>query len=393
MLNLSIQSAVIFVPDDTGKTGYTRPMMLQRIMGTPLLSWLVQSLLTSGVSRYFLVCLDQFREEAKNCFPAEAELMTVSDAEAADRMHVFLSTAEDLEEEVMVVTGPCIRIPAEAVLDQALDMTQRACACRVSREAFMDALDESDFTFSHFLVEKGAAYTDRDGMFTVSDVEELADWQPILKRAYLYELAHQGVEIWDYDNCYVDPGARVGSGTVLMPGTIIRGKSVIGRDCVIGPNAYLENATIGSATRINASQVYDSAIGSDANIGPYAYIRPDCKLANRTQAGCFVELKNTKLGEGTHVPHLAYLSDTDAGHNCDFGAGAITVNYDHKVTNRIKVDHEASVGCNTNLVAPVNIGWGAYVATGTTVTDDVPAQTLAIARVRQTNKKDWSGKK
>ena len=367
-------------------------MMLQRVMGTPLLSWLVQSLLASGVSRYFLVCLDRYREEAKNCFPEQAKLTTVSDAEAADLMHVFLSTADESEQEVMVVTGPCVRVPADSIIDDADQRPQRACACRVGREAFMDALDDPDFTFGHFLVREGAAYTDRDGMFTISGVEELADWQPILKRAYLYELARQGVEIWDYDNCYVDPNARIGGGTVLLPGTIIRGKTTIGHDCVIGPNVYLENAVIGNATRVNASQIYDATVGNDANVGPFAYIRPDCVIGNRTQAGCFVELKNSKLGEGSHVPHLAYIGDTDAGHNCDFGAGTVTVNYDRSATNRTHVEDESVVGCNTSLIAPVRIGRGAYVAAGTTVTDDVPSQALAIARMRQTNKKDWAGK-
>lgn len=391
-MSLSIKSAVIFVPDDTAKTGYAKPMMLQRIMGTPLLSWLVQSLLSSGVERYFLVCLDRFCQEAKACFPAQAELMAVSDAEAADRMHVFLSTADELEDEVMVVTGPCVRIAAEALMDEAEDTPHRACACRVEREVFMDALDESGFAFGRFLVEHGAAYTDRDGMFTISGVEELADWQPILKRAYLYELAHQGVEIWDYDNCYVDPRVRIGGGTVLMPGTVIRGQSVIGHDCVIGPNTLLENAVIGNSTRINASQVYDSAIGSDCNIGPYAYIRPECKLANHTQAGCFVELKDTKLGDGTRVPRLSYLGNTDVGQDCNFGAVSVSVNYDRKSTERVVVEDDAVIGCNTNLIAPVEIGRGAYVAAGTTVTDDIPAQALAIARIRQNIKRDWAEK-
>lgn len=181
----------------------------------------------------------------------------------------------------------------------------------------MEALDGENFSFSHFLVECGAAYTDHDGMFTVSDREELADWQPILKRAYLYELAHQGVEIWDYDNCYVEPGVRIGGGTVLLPGTIIRGASAVGHDCVIGPNTYLENAIIGNATRVNASQVLDSTIGSDAKIGPFSYIRADSVLENRAQAGGFTELKGSHLGEGSRVAQLAYLGDTDAGAACN----------------------------------------------------------------------------
>lgn len=392
MLYVSIQSAVIFVPDDTAKTGCAKPMMLQRVMGTPLLTWLVQSLLADGVERYFLVCLDHFREEAKRCFPEEAKLMTVSDAEAADRMHVFLSTADETERQVMVVTGPCVYIAAEALMGEDDEAPHRAHACRVDRETFMEALDEDDFSFGRFLVENGAAYTDREGMFSVTSVEELADWQPILKRTHLYDLAHHGVEIWDYDNCYVDPCARVGSGTVLMPGTIIRGRSVVGRDCVIGPNTYLEDAVIGNATTVNASQVYDSTVGNDCSVGPFAYIRPDCKLANRTQAGSFVELQDTKLGEATRVPRLSYLSSTDAGKNCDFGAVSVSVNYDCQATDRIVVEDDAVIGCNTNLIAPVQIGNGAYVAAGTTLTDDVPAQALAIARVRQNNKRDWAGK-
>lgn len=389
---MAIRSAVIFVPDDTGKTGYAKPMILQRIMGVPMLSWLVHSLLASGVSRYFLVCLDAFRAEAKNCFPPEAVLTVASDAEAADLMHVFLSTAEDTEEEVMVVTGPCIHINAESVLEDMEAAPRRACACRVSREIFMDALDGENFSFSHFLVEHGAAYTDCDGMFTVSDLEELADWQPILKRAYLYELARRGVEIWDYDNCYVEPGVRIGGGTVLLPGTIIRGESVIGHACVIGPNTYLENAVIGNAARVNSSQVLDSTIGSDANIGPFAYIRADCALENRTQVGGFVEVKGSHLGEGSRVRSLSYLGDTDAGRGVQFGAGTVTANFDRNTTHRTQVEDDAFIGSGTNLIAPVEVGRGAYIAAGTTVTEEVPAQALAIARVRQTNKKEWAYK-
>ena len=142
---MAVRSAVIFVPDDTGKTGYERPMFLQRIMGVPMLAWLVRSVLASGVSRYFLVCLDAPSRRRRNCFPAEAELIVASDAEAADLMHVFLSTAEEFEQEVMVVTGPCIRINAESVLEGEEEAPRRACACRVGREVFMDALEREGF--------------------------------------------------------------------------------------------------------------------------------------------------------------------------------------------------------------------------------------------------------
>ena len=390
MIRVNGKSAVIFVPNDTGKTGFARPMMLARVMGVPLLTWLVSELTRSGVERYFLVCHDRYLSEAKTCFPASCSLTACMDRDAANLMHVFLSTADSKEEQVLVITGPCVYVPAEAVFSEQESAPVPASACRVSREALMDALDDSAFSFSRFLVSCAEACTDRDGMFSVSSADELADWQPVLKRTVLYELARQGVEIWDYDNCYVDPTVHIGGGTVLMPGTIVRGHSRIGHDCVIGPNTLLENAVVGNGSQVNSSQIYDSSVGHDANIGPFAYIRPDCDIGSRTRVGNFVEVKNSKIGEGTHIPHLSYIGDTDAGRNCNFGAATVTVNFDRRSKHRTVVEDDAFVGCSTSLIAPVSIGRGAYVAAGSTITDDVPAQALGIARTRQQNKKDWA---
>lgn len=383
-------SAVIFIPDDTAKTGLARPLMLSRIMGVPLLRWLSGALYRGGVSRCFLVCHDRYLSEARACFPEEVALTACKDQDAADLMHVFLSTAREEERQVLVITGPCVHIAPEAVYDDDGEPPAPASACRVDRQALMDALDDSAFSFGRFLVSCGEACTDRDGMFSISGPEELADWQPLLKRSVLYELARQGVEIWDYDSCYVDPAAQVGAGTVLMPGSILRGPCRVGADCVIGPNTLLQNAAVGNGSQINCSQIYDSTVGQDASVGPYAYIRPDCAIGSRTRIGSCVEVKNSSVGEGTQAAHLSYIGDADAGRNCNFGAASVTVNFDRRAKHRTRVEDEAFIGCGVNLIAPVHVGRGAYVAAGSTITEDVPAQALGIARTRQQNKKDWA---
>ena len=222
--------------------------------------------------------------------------------------------------------------------------------------------------------------------------DELADWQPILKRLHLYELANGGVEIWDYDNCYVDPTVQVGAGTVLMPGTILRGKTVIGENCTIGPNTLLEHAVIGNNTKVNASQIYESSVGDDTAVGPFAYVRPNCRIGSDVKVGDFVEIKNSVIGDATKISHLTYIGDSDVGKRINFGCGTVTVNYDRAKKFRTVIEDDAFIGCNTNLIAPVTVGNGAYIAAGSTITEDVPAHSLSIARVRQSNKENWSTK-
>lgn len=143
---------------------------------------------------------------------------------------------------------------------------------------------------------------------------------------------------------------------------------------------------------MNASQVRDSRVGQDAVVGPYASVRGGCELGRSVRAGSFVELKNARLGENTQVPHLAYLGDTEAGANCNFGCGVTTANFDRVQKHETVVGEGAFIGCNTALIAPLQVGSGAYIGAGSTITEDVPAQALGIARARQSNKKEWAAK-
>ena len=361
-------------------------MMLQNIMGMPLLCWLASSLIAEGVGRFFLVCHERFRREARECIPEEAECVCPNTDETSDQLHVFLSTAEDDEQDVTVVTGPAV------LADQPAPSGAAASGpiCSVSRDALMDALDDS-FLFTDFLREHGAAY--RGGsVCAVPDLSALCAVQPILSRGVLCRLARQGVQIWDFSNTYVEPTVCVGAGTAILPGTVLRGKTVVGKDCTLGPNTLLEDATIGERTKVNASQVYSSGIGSDCQLGPFAYVRPGSRIGSGVRVGDFVEIKNSVICDGTKISHLTYVGDSDVGRNCNFGCGTVTVNYDRVKKYRTTIGDNAFIGCNTNLIAPVTVGSGSYIAAGSTITDDIPEQALAIARARQQNKKDWAAR-
>ena len=136
----------------------------------------------------------------------------------------------------------------------------------------------------------------------------------------------------------------------------------------------------------------NSTVGFDTHVGPFAYIRPGSSVGNHVKVGDFVEIKNSVVDDGTKISHLTYVGDSDVGKNVNFGCGTVTVNYDRAKKYRTTIGDNAFIGCNTNLVAPVTVGEGAYTAAGSTITDDIPAMALAIARARQTNKKDWAAK-
>ena len=382
------RSAILFVIDDTQKTGLPHPLMLQQVMGAPLLKWLSAALRDSQVGRFFLVCREEYLEQAKACIPDGAELVTAQDENPSDLLHVFLSTADEAEEDLLIVAGPVIYAPYFASTDPGR-APRLANACMASRKELMQALD-GDFSFGSFLKEHTDACTDREGFFSVGSVAELADWQPRLNRQLLLELAQQGVEIWDYNNCYVEPGVEIGIGTVLMPGVILQGKCTVGYGCVIGPYTQLTNVQVGNHTRIDSSHLEDCAVGSNAQIGPYAHLREGTQVSAGAKVGAFVELKQTQVGEGSQIPHLAYLGDATVGSEVNVGCGVVTANFDRRDKSATQIGDRAFVGCNTVLVAPVSVGKGAYVAAGSTITEDVPAQALGIARAHQSNRKEWA---
>ena len=191
---------------------------------------------------------------------------------------------------------------------------------------------------------------------------------------------------------YIEPEVVIAPGATILPGCILRGKTVVGADCVIGPNTLLEDTVVEAGSTVNASQCYESHIGPNNKIGPFSHLRTGTKTAEGCHLGAYVETKNADFAEGNTVSHLTYIGDATVGKYCNFGCGTVTVNYDRVHKSRTVIDDNAFIGCNTNLIAPVHVGEGAYIAAGSTVTDDVPPAALAIARARQQNKRDWANR-
>lgn len=226
----------------------------------------------------------------------------------------------------------------------------------------------------------------------VNNRVDLAAAQKIKNDEIITKNMIAGVTIIDPQNTYIDDEVIIGSDTIIYPGSIIRGKTVIGSDCEIGPSSTLDDTVIGNGTTFKNSVAINAKIGDNTTVGPFAYIRPNSDIKNNVKIGDFVEVKNSVIGNGTKVSHLTYVGDSDVGEKINFGCGTITVNYDGKNKFRTVIEDNAFIGCNTNLVAPVKVGKGAFIAAGSTITDDVDDNALAIARSRQTVKKDWKKK-
>lgn len=218
---------------------------------------------------------------------------------------------------------------------------------------------------------------------------QLSQAEKILRLRKLEELMDNGVTIMDPDSTFIDQEVTVGQDTVLYPFTWLEGTSHIGANCEIGPNCRLTNTLVGDNTTIHFTYAHDCQVGGKVNIGPFVHLRPNTILRDEVKVGNFVEVKNSTVGTGSKLPHLSYIGDTDMGSNVNIGCGTITVNYDGVKKHRTKIGDKAFIGCNSNLVAPVTVNDNAYIAAGSTITRDVPANALGVGRSRQNNIEDW----
>jgi bifunctional UDP-N-acetylglucosamine pyrophosphorylase / glucosamine-1-phosphate N-acetyltransferase len=227
----------------------------------------------------------------------------------------------------------------------------------------------------------------------VNDRVQLADAAAVLRRRHLEDLMRDGVTVMDPATSYVDVTVTLDRDAVLLPGCLLQGDTHVGEGAVIGPYTQLTDTHVEAGARVRQSVCQGASIGPEADVGPFTYLRPGARLERRAKTGGFVEVKQSVIGEGSKVPHLSYVGDTTMGAGVNFSAGAITVNYDGTNKHPTVIGDGAFVGCDTMLVAPVTIGDGAFVAAGSTVTHDVPADALAIARSRQAVKDGWAARR
>lgn len=386
--------AIVFLPKDQSGT-----LMLENILFEPAATWLSQTLQATGLTRFLVVCHESDRDAASACFPVGSEFVTTGDRNAFEKLSRFLT---QLDGNVLVFTSPVFltdvgaqRLVSNTPLAQNMMGTG---VFRMDAAALKQTLDEGAFDdFEEALLQTGQQYcegADWSGraVYKLESRLDLMDVQAVARRLTVARLVRRGVRVIDPDTVYAGPDVQIGSGTVLLPGTILRGRTVIGANCEIGPNAMIRDCRIGDRVTVNSSQLNESIVESDTSIGPFAYIRPNCHVGSHVKVGDFVELKNSNIGDETKISHLTYVGDSDVGRHVNFGCGTVTVNYDGASKFRTTIGNDAFIGCNTNLVAPVKVGDGAYTAAGSTITDDVPADSLAIARSTQTNKKQWAAK-
>ncbi len=200
----------------------------------------------------------------------------------------------------------------------------------------------------------------------------------------------EGVTIIDPNTTFIDADVQIGGDTTIYPSVQIYGQSVLGDDVTVHSFSRIAHSSLGArSTVLEGCVVVDSALGDDVSIGPYAHLRMGTTVADNAKVGNFVEIKKSALGAGTKSMHLAYLGDATIGKNVNVGAGVITCNYDGVNKHPTVIEDGAFVGTDSQLIAPVRIGKDAYVAAGSSVTEDVPPGSLAIARGRQVNKEGW----
>ena len=272
------------------------------------------------------------------------------------------------------------------------------------REA-LDLLDNNNAQGEYYLTDTIKILRDKGfkvGAYNGSTIEELMGVNSRLELSKAETLMRQrinefhllnGVTIIDPAATYIEADVEIGQDTIVYPGAMLHGKTKIGKECIIGMNTSIKNSTIGDYTEVNNSTIIDSTVGENTTVGPYAYLRPNSNIGNNVKIGDFVEVKNATIEDNSKASHLSYIGDAHVGKDVNIGCGVVFVNYDGKNKFKSVVKDGAFIGSNSNLVAPVTVEEKGYIATGSTITNDVPAGSLAIARERQVVKEGWVEKK
>ena len=346
----------------------TKPLMLHEQLFCPVLTWACEELSVRGIQRFFIVCDEKWKSDVQAALKDFSDVQLFTDAEAA------LTAAEG---GVLVAPSPVLPVEVYSVTPVYAADPYVLRAHLAAGNALTARPEGAENTIA-FLPFRNAG--------------ELQRALPLCREYIISRHGEHGVFVMDPTNTYIDPRCKIGEGVTILPGTILRGKTVIGAGCEIGPNAMIRDCTIGENTTVNASQLHESTVGSGTTVGPFAYIRPKCVIGDKCRVGDFVEVKNSIIGNGTKISHLTYVGDSDVGQRVNFGCGTVTTNYDGNRKFRCTIGDDVFLGCNTNLVAPVTLGDGSYTAAGSTITEDVEADALAVARAKQTNKPGWAAR-
>ena len=269
----------------------------------------------------------------------------------------------------------------------------------------LDLLDNNNAQGEYYLTDTVKILRDKGfkvGAFNGSTIEELmgvnsrvelAKAEALMRKIISEQHLVKGVTIIETEATYIEADVEIGSNTIVSPCVMLHGNTKIGSECIIGMNCSITNSTIGNNTEIKNSTIIDSTVGENTTVGPYAYLRPKSNIGNHVKIGDFVEVKNATIEDNSKASHLSYIGDAHVGKDVNIGCGVVFVNYDGKNKFKSVVKDGAFIGSNSNLVAPVTVEEKGYIATGSTITDNVPQGALAVARERQVVKEGWVAKK
>ncbi|MCF6096197.1 bifunctional UDP-N-acetylglucosamine diphosphorylase/glucosamine-1-phosphate N-acetyltransferase GlmU [Thermovorax subterraneus] len=448
-------TAVILAAGEGTRMNSSIPKVLHKVCGVPMLGHVISQAKEAGAKR-IIVVVGRGAEEIKRAFEGQ-KVEFVLQAEQKGTGHALLQTEDAVkgEETLLVLYGDMPLVTSETLksmveyhirnLAAATVMTAKvndpAGYGRIIREGYrviaikeekdaspeekaigeinsgiycfdgkrvfeaLRQVNNNNAQGEYYLTdvveilnregEKVLAYEVKDTTEVqgVNDRIQLAMAQSIMQKRIIHRLMRRGVTFLDPDSCVVDAGVEIERDTIIYPGVILEGKTRIGECCTIVGYSRIVDSSIGNNVEIAMCHIRESVIEDGVKIGPFANIRPGTHLMAGVKVGDFVEIKNSKVGESSKVPHLSYVGDADIGSNVNIGAGVIFVNYDGFKKHRTVVKDEAFIGCNSNLIAPVRIGHGSYIAAGSTITKDVEEGALAIARSRQENKPGWVRKR
>ena len=387
-MNASEIDAVVLAVSD-GRSTWGTKRFTASICGMPAIARVHRALRSAGISR--IVLLTDAASELAGIAPWSDVLR--ADPPATSRK------ALPAERPVVVVVGDLPLLTAETIRSFALAFLAGRTSRSVEVSGLLAAF-RSGAVAADVLALAARDFDNPAGPFGRGDwrpanaedthrlasANDYAAVSAVARQRAAEALGDAGVLLVDPACTYVDEGVTVGAGTVLYPGTHIRGESSIGANCVIGPDSWIESSTIEDGAVVRYSVLEEARVRERATIGPFAHLRRGSDIGSDARVGNFVEVKGSRLGRGVKAGHLSYLGDAEVGEGANIGAGTITCNFDGAAKHRTVIEDDAFVGSNTSLIAPVTIGRGAVIGAGSTITEDVPPGMLALARARQVNK-------
>ncbi len=397
-------SAIILADRDGSAFRSRYPMAKAEVLFQPLLLWCIDCCRQAGIDDICVLTSGQRQVEELLDQESVSKARYVSDTasfvEAANTSDVLVLTCDRplLRPELLMETW---RQHSRDRKRQATVLTAEEQLCGITwiaRDAYLRIMEQgeqvnlyelsreaedNDLRVMEYPVKDSSQLKLADSRKALLELNQLANQQVVEK------LMEEGVSFTSLDGVLISPRAKVGADTIIHSGTQLKGSVTIGEFCEIGPNTIIENSTVGDSSKLHSSLIEESEVGNGVRLGPNSHLRPKSVLKDKVKIGNFVEVKNSTLGEATSVAHLTYIGDSDFGAHVNVGCGVVCVNYNGYTKARCTVGDNAFIGCNTNLVAPVTVKEGAYTAAGSTITDEVPENALAIARCRQTNIEGW----